>query len=425
MKFETIFPLETSFSEEYLKANYWQCLYTKSNDYLHYWIVLPNNVKPFSIDKIKNKDLNLTEIGFYSRIDESPYIEITVGYETILYDINCSDWLKKKLYLMGEVLLQERKIQGKTTGFYLDVLTSKNEGEKNIISRYTTMKDYNPSGGANYFLVKVSCYSESYKELAETMYHISSNWDLINKSNWQMAEMLKPFDYNFNEPIEFYYPASWDAKYSINNNNNLSQFLFEHTIDGDNKGIIISFFYENEKFKIVDEVYNNSIQRLKNREEYSLEISAIKELSINNINTKIKELFTLSGSISSLTFNAFIQIYIIRTLKGWYYFESIGSNPNLKNYNWEINKRALQLIVKSFNNLEFEDYDKNNKFLKNKNFYKTYKGKNYTKEEWENMEQKLYENYVQKNNLGNGNTDCKKEIKKKGEGFFLDEKDMK
>lgn len=65
------------------------------------------------------------------------------------------------------------------------------------------------------------------------------------------------------------------------------------------------------------------------------------------------------------------------------------------------------------------------KKLINTQIYKTYKGKNYTKEEWENMEQKLYENYVQKNNLGNGNTDCKKEIKKKGKGFFLDERDMK
>ena len=42
------------------------------------------------------------KIGFYVRVDDSPYIEIPVTYEAILYyDINWSDWLNKKLYLNG------------------------------------------------------------------------------------------------------------------------------------------------------------------------------------------------------------------------------------------------------------------------------------------------------------------------------------
>ena len=105
-------------------------------------------------------------------------------------------------------------------------------------------------------------------------------------------------------------------------------------------------------------------------------------------------------------------------------FKDLTKNP-LEYFKKDRKVTKSKIFNEQINTTVKSDTLETKKKLINTQIYKTYKGKNYTKEEWENMEQKLYENYVQKNNLGNGNTDCKKEIKKKGEGFFLDEKDMK
>lgn len=64
------------------------------------------------------------------------------------------------------------------------------------------------------------------------------------------------------------------------------------------------------------------------------------------------------------------------------------------------------------------------KKLINTQIYKTYKGKKYTKEEWEKLEQKLFETYAQKNNLRTA-IDIEKEKRKKEGGFFLGEKEVK
>ena len=53
-------------------------------------------------------------------------------------------------------------------------------------------------------------------------------------------------------------------------------------------------------------------------------------------------------------FHAHLIIAVIATELGWYYFESVGPKPNLANNFWEINKRTLQIMISSFNNLTFD-----------------------------------------------------------------------
>lgn len=418
------FPVIGNYSNEFLTSNFWKCNFLEIEQELQYWIILPNNVKPIEITKTKNKALNIYELGFYARVDNSPYLEVSVAYENIKYELNCSDWLKKKLYLMGESTIKERTITGKYSGIYLDILTyKKSEGGEEIISRFSTIKSHNPKGGANYFMVKISALLKNYDELADKIFHISSHWDLINKSKWQMAEMLKTFKYNFNESVEFYYPYSWNAKYDENNNVRLSRFVFECDIDGNNSGVINFYCSKISNFNSAQEVFDNNFKRIESLNDYTIDKNELIDIGTNDINNKISALYTVSGTISSknLNFNACIIIFIIKTQKSWYYFENIGSKPNLQNYNWEKNKRSLQLIINSFNNLDFEGVGNNqlNQDLKNmENSYKTYKGKKYTEQEWEKFEQEQFEHYARKNNI------LLEDEKPKKEGrFFLDEKE--
>ena len=138
-------------------------------------------------------------------------LEVSVYYEHCWYEMNAADWLVKKLDLMGENILHYRKINGTSTGTYADILTSKktNKGES-VISRFSVLKDYDPDfSGANYFMAKASCFKEDYQGRMLDMLQITNNWDLINKTNWNMAENLQPFSFNFKQNnFTFYFPTS-------------------------------------------------------------------------------------------------------------------------------------------------------------------------------------------------------------------------
>ena len=55
----------------------------------------------------------------------------------------------KKLDMMGEEVVKYKKVYGKSTGAYADVLTVKAVDGRNVISRFTVLKDYDSYlGGA-------------------------------------------------------------------------------------------------------------------------------------------------------------------------------------------------------------------------------------------------------------------------------------
>ncbi len=400
------FPIKQTYSKEFLKENFWKCLYTYSKKQLDYWVILPNNIQPVKLEPAYIEDLNLTTIGQYIRTDNSPYLEIQFAYEYFPYEMNASDWLKNKLAKMGEEILEERVINGKSTGYYLDCLCRKQLSENTVyISRYTVLKDYDiKKTGANYILIKVCCKEKEYEELALTILQVSTNWDLSNKSDWQMAELLNPFTYEFIEPINFFNPISWEIKANKNNNTQKSHFILEHTIDNKNKGIVNAFFYNLDTFHDHETVFNYNFNRYSKLENFISEIPTIIQIKSHKIsNPSILQLLKTEGTIEiENNFKAYIFIYLIKTLKGWYYFESIGPRPNFQNFYFEINKRTIELIVDSFNNLSFDKKGVQSlkpNLLIEEHFYKIYKGKKYTKEEWEVFEQKEFEKYARKHNI--------------------------
>jgi len=347
------FPIRSVLEDDYLVSNFWKCLYTSAEESLQYWVILPNHVKPTKVTPIEISNVNLVNIGQYISIDDSPYLEIEVVTEYCEYEINASDWLWKKLAIIGEAVLDFREITGESTGKYLDVLTiKKTPGGEEIISRFTTIKDHDKNkNGANLFCIKATCFSKDYENLAGNIFHIVTNWDLIYKSDWQMAENILPFEYDFTEAIRFYIPVSWEIKYETKNTNTFSRFVFAHPIGSFNRGVINAFFYSIKETVNVATIYEKSFNRMSKLTTDLTELTKIR-----SDNPAIKELWTLNGTIEykSENYAACLFIYIIKTLNGWYYFESVGPKPNLQNYYFEINIRCIEIILQSFNNLNLD-----------------------------------------------------------------------
>ena len=352
------FPIEQTLSDKFCRENFWKCLYESASDNLHYWIILPNNVKPIEVRPTKAN--NTTVIGQYIRLDDGPYLEVLVLYEYYEHEMNVSDWAEKKLYKMGEQLVDHRIIEGKSTGNYLDVLTSRklNE-EETVISRITTTKDSVGNGnGANYFMAIARCLENDYEELANTILQIVSNWDLTNRSQWQFGELLQKFSYPVEKKVEFYVPKSWDMRFEEESIHTDSPHFYISHIEGDNNGVINAYFYQSNVIKKYEDIVEMYFGRLEILDDDKIELKPFEVCKPNVFkNPVIHTLYQTTGTIinDEINFHAHIQIAVIKTSNGWYYFELVGSRHNLENDNWEINKRCLELIIKSFNNLNFDE----------------------------------------------------------------------
>jgi hypothetical protein len=301
-------------------------------------------------------------IGHYIRIDDSPYLEVFVLYEYCKYEMNVSDWAQKKLHTMGEQLIDHRIIEGKSTGYYLDALTARKlNDEETLISRVTTLKDSVGNGnGANYFMAVARCLEKDYEELALTVLQIVSNWKLTNKSQWQFGELLQKFEFPVDQRVEFYVPKSWEMSFDTDDiNTDTPRFVISHPKD-DQNGIINAYFYHSNAKKKYEDIFEMSFERLKNLKDFKSDLKPFETVRLSEIkNPFIHAHYRTTGTIDheEKDFHVHIQIAIIRTKNRWYYFDVVGSRPNLENYNWEINKRCLELILKSFNNLDFEEVE--------------------------------------------------------------------
>lgn len=168
------FPLESTYSKEYLLQNFWKCTYDSAGDPLAYWVVLPKNVKPTNIKPQVVEPLGLTFIGDYNTIDKSDYLEVQIGYETLSAPEQPVAWLKGKLALMHDQILNQNSIRTQNGEEYLDVLTMRSlKNGDHIISRLNVLKS-----GLNYFMIRVSCDEKVYKNLSQTMFHTSTTWGL-------------------------------------------------------------------------------------------------------------------------------------------------------------------------------------------------------------------------------------------------------
>ena len=83
---------------------------------LHYWLLLPNDVKPVNLVETTIEGLSMYCIGEYASVDEDKSrMEVAVCYEHCKYEMNAADWLVKKLdngRRGGQVQESLRKVDG-------------------------------------------------------------------------------------------------------------------------------------------------------------------------------------------------------------------------------------------------------------------------------------------------------------------------
>jgi len=352
------FPTEQALTDNYCRNNFWKCLYDSAADSFHYSIILPNNVKPIEVIPVKSK--SMTVIGHYIRVDDSPFLEVFVAYEYCKFEMNVSDWAQKKIYTMGETMIDSRIIEAKSSGTYLDALTyCKLNDQETFITRITTLKDsFGNGNGAHYFMVKARCFEQDYEELAYFILQIVSNWDLTNKSQWQFGELLQKFSFPAKNQVVFYVPLSWDISFQADSiKTDAPHFVLNNTT-GDHNGVIHAFFYQSNSVDNYKYIFDRFFERFNQLEDYTIDLQPFKKVQQHEIkNPVIYALYRTNGKIENekIDFHANIEILIIRTDRGWYYFDMVGSLPNLENYYWEENKRCLEMIIKSFNNLDFDE----------------------------------------------------------------------
>ena len=295
-----MFPIQQSYSKEEQIKRYWKCNYTTVESQLAYWILLPKDVKPVQIEKQPIEGLDINNIGQYVSIDKTcPMLEVSVYYEHCWYEMNSADWLAKKLHLMGENILHYRKINGTST--YADILTTKIiNNDKSIISRFTVLKDYDPNlSGANYFMVKASCFEEDYQKRMFDILQITNNWDLINKTNWNMAENLQPFSFNLKQHnFTFYFPTSWKMFKDSNHDNLPAQpirFLLKHEDEGKNIGIVNIYLYTKTSKENFESFTSNIEARLISITEFECKIQ--KKVADNILNPKLEKAWYIQGDL--------------------------------------------------------------------------------------------------------------------------------
>ena len=342
------FPLVSRFTKEEIQQHFWKCLYTSAKqEMLHYWVILPKNIKPAELEPVAFPDTGLTNIGRFFTSDSSPYLEVWAAYERCQWEMNASDWLFKKLSLMGEKVLH-RRLVGKTSeqGIFADVLTIKTHSSGDeVISRYTVQKDYNRvKGGGNYFLLKASCASRDYAALANDIFFTVVNWDLLHRSNLALAEL--PSTVDLGGRGSFKIPGSWHAKIIAKN-----RLIIDHTIDGINYGVINIYFYSDSVCSSAEDAFEKSTARFHQHDDTVSFVANELEEFENDINPDLGVMHTCTGEIYSEAekMRALYQSYIFKCSALWCYVELVGQHKNNKTYNFEANKRCVEIILSTLN----------------------------------------------------------------------------
>ncbi len=208
-------------------------------------------------------------------------------------------------------------------------------------------KKYDPSTKTAFIVaIKVSCSTNDYPELAEEIMAISTNWNFINKSEYQLAEDLKIFKDDKVKDLIFYYPSSWQLGKFITNEENLERFaIFNKNDEEESKGAINIFIYKEDKDEniLVEKVLKRFIDN-----GIKVDITKLKEISDVN-NDYIEKQWEASGGIEhkGSLHKGEIILKVLKIKKSFILLELVGINKKYNSYESARNKRALELIIQT------------------------------------------------------------------------------
>lgn len=333
-----------------LKTSFWKCNDdSRNNSTLHYYLEIPNNVKPTRLDEKNIRGIDtIKEIASYKRIDESPYLEVQVIYQTLNHEINPSDWLYNLLNITNEKIVEKRELKGKS-GVFLDALTSKEfpNGET-VISRSTAQKNYDASTNSAVIVsVKVSCNIKDYPELAEEIMAIATGWNFIHKSDYALSENLKRYDTQKKNELSFYFPASWEGGRFAALENEPNRFaIFNKNEKNETKGAINIFVSKEQNNQ--DQLFEDVINRFKTS-TIQIDIAELKQADRDFQNDYYNKTWESVGSIKdpNQNFDGIIKTTVVQTLDEFILIELVGPHKQLDYYNAARNDRAFDLVLQT------------------------------------------------------------------------------
>ena len=172
-----------------------------------------------------------------------------------------------------------------------------------------------------------------------------------------MAENLQPFSFNFERnELAFYFPTSWKMFKDSNHDNSSVRplrFVLKHEDKEKNIGVINIYLYSRTSKENFESIASNIETRFKSISGLECEIQ--KKVTDNILNPKLEKVWYIQGDLEypKKQFRAVLMSYLIQANSGICYIESIGPRPCFKNYYWEASKRCIELMVESFDNMDF------------------------------------------------------------------------
>ncbi|UHM93061.1 hypothetical protein [Rahnella victoriana] len=200
-----------------------------------------------------------------------------------------------------------------------------------------------------YLLIKATCHENNYTELNEDILQSISWLSIEDAYNWKMTETLKSVNAEIPSRIYFYYLSSWAVRRAEDPTVNLSRYVMSTNFNGDLLNAMNFYFMILDDDVTPQFVMNALFNRL--RKGISTKFPVIKPVE-KIFNAELESLSEAEVDIfdSDSLLTSQIKIYVGNIGELWFYFESISPPSTQYFYQWAVTKRALEIVLHSFNN---------------------------------------------------------------------------
>lgn len=197
------FPTRVPFSKERVEAEYVRHTATRCpNPDFHFSLVLPREWQPVDVPAAPPQPEAASELALF-RPPGVGGVEIAVTGVLLDREVAPADWLDLLLEGTGHEVLRERR--GPTPGGdVLDALSKWTADGATYLGRSFTLKDRD-----RLFLLEARTSEGDYGRYANDFLMAIAGFQLLNPSDWPLAERLRSFSRREPSDVLLLYPESW------------------------------------------------------------------------------------------------------------------------------------------------------------------------------------------------------------------------
>lgn len=189
----------------------------------HYELLLPLRFRPVDLPpQTPNQETSPARVALFQTL-EGPFAEVEITGLFLRREIAPADVLESLLGPDQEVV-ESRRVPS-PGGDQLDVLTRRN-GPVPTLTRWWTVKDGGAQGGRVY-LLEARARADQYAQVAPELETMLASFRLLNPTDWDYNERLKPFSRRAPNDIVFFYPESWQRRDETTDGSLIANFAQE------------------------------------------------------------------------------------------------------------------------------------------------------------------------------------------------------